>query len=412
MAKKEIAFVFSLVLMSFASSAEGGDFNSYFSPTGRISLRDPTVKFAFPIAADVSASGRIAVVACTGFSKTGVYRNCGLKVYAADGSLQRHLTLEELAKMAEPWSERRLAWLYDVAYDRKGQLFVTSARHILIFDSMGVFQRGFNLSNVGKITLENLQEVQRKGWAANILRLDVGPNGEIAGAGDGVPKPYYLHTYGQNGGLLKEFFLLDSSYYYKNNYSEFLSLGYGMDVDSLGDIWCIFEPLYKVFHYGMNGTPKGEIVGKSAVYRPANFPMPTSQKQWQRWIKSWTPVVNCGVTQSGYVLLVMLANEQGKPYMKDYDPDGDYMEGGFFIDIYDREGNLIAGGLHTPHRFLCVDPQDNIWFDLRPDTPENPGPPLSKGRSKPDREPPAVLGKYRLTLKPVMAKDGTAKTGK
>lgn len=412
MFKKVIAFLFILPLMVFVRPVESNNFDNCLSLVGKVPLRDPTVKFAFLRATDVSASGQIAAVVANGFSKTGVYRPSDLKLYAADGSLRRRLSREELEKMVKPWSERRFAWLYDVAYDKNERLFATSVWHILIFDTNGVFQRGFNLSNVGKITLDNLEEVQRKGWAANILRLDLGPNGEIAGAGDGVPKPYYLHTYTQNGKLLKEFFLLDSSYYYKNNYAEFESLGYGIDVDSLGDIWCIFEPLYKVFHYGLDGTPKGEIAGKSPVFRQANFPMPTSQKQWQRWIKSWTPPMECGVTQSGYVLLVTLANEQGKPHMKNYDPDGDCREGGFFIDIYDREGNLIAGGLHTPHRFLCVDPHDNIWFDLRPDTPENPGPPLSRGRSKPEKEPPAVLGKYKLNLKPVMAKDGSAKAGK
>jgi len=142
-----------------------------------------------------------------------------------------------------------------------------------------------------------------------------------------------------------------------------------------------------------------DIIGKSSVFKqPRDLKVPTSHKKWLHWLKTWTPVVDCGVTQSGYVILVMLAGEDGRPYMRNYDPEGDMYEGGFFIDIYDREGNMIAGGLHTPHRFLCVDPKDNIWFDLRPDTPENPGPPLSKGRSKPEKEPPAVLGKFKLNL--------------
>jgi len=183
---------------------------------------------------------------------------------------------------------------------------------------------------------------------------------------------------------------LDSSY--KGSFES-------VDVDSLGDIWCTFRLFHKVFHYGMDGAPKGDIIGKSSVFKqPRDLKVPTSHKKWLHWLKTWTPVVDCGVTQSGYVILVMLAGEDGRPYMRNYDPEGDMYEGGFFIDIYDREGNMIAGGLHTPHRFLCVDPKDNIWFDLRPDTPENPGPPLSKGRSKPEKEPPAVLGKFKLNL--------------
>lgn len=403
MTKKNMAFGFILLLTAYTSPAESGDFDNYFSIIGKVSLQDPSVKFAFLRTADVSASGRIAGVN-SGFSEIGLRRYADLKLFAADGSLRKYLSRKELQKMVESWSEHRLASLFDVAYDKKGHLFATSARHILIFDSQDVFQRGFNLSNVGKITLENLEEVQKKGWSANMVRLDVGPKGEIVGAGIGAPKPYFLHTCDQKGERFNQFLLLDEV--------DPAAFGKGMDVDSMGDIWCIYENLYKVFHYGMDGQPKSDIAGKSSVFRPPDNPKnPESHKKWLRWFKSWTPVVDCRVTQSGYVLLVMLANDQGKPYMKNYDPDGDYMEGGFFIDIYDREGNLIAGGLHTPHRFLCVDPQDNIWFDLRPDTPENPGPPLSKGRSKPDKEPPAVLGKYRLNLKPAMAKDGSTKAG-
>jgi len=72
---------------------------------------------------------------------------------------------------------------------------------------------------------------------------------------------------------------------------------------------------------------------------------------------------------------------------------GTWYKGGFFVDIYDRQGNLIAGGLHTPHRFLTVDNKDYMWFDLCNGTPENPS-----------KTGPIVLGKFRLNLKPVTVK--------
>jgi hypothetical protein len=96
----------------------------------------------------------------------------------------------------------------------------------------------------------------------------------------------------------------------------------------------------------------------------------------------------------------MLAGEKGKPYVKNYNPERKY-DGGFFIDVYDREGNLIAGGLHTPHRFLCVDDKDNLWFALAPETPENPA-----------KDGPVILAKYKLKMRPVAVKGNTSKPGR
>ncbi|HXF49436.1 MAG TPA: hypothetical protein VNL73_08450 [Verrucomicrobiae bacterium] len=391
------------------SCALAVDFNANFSLSGKVALTDSIVKFAFIKTAQVGPSGRIVSV-CAGFKKVGVRHYAGLRIYSAAGSLQKHVSIKNLRKMVEQWSNRYLVNLLDAVENHKGDLIATSSRHLLFFDRSGVLHKAIELSNLSKLDKElanagGLQEarevITKKGTWKSIYQVDVGPNGEIVGAGPGHPQPHCLHTFDSTGRLLKDFLLLEPEYADYYNFE-------GLDVDSLGDIWCVFDPFYKVFHYGMDGTSKGEILGKSSVFKsPQDRKAPSSTKKWLRWLKSWTPVVDCAATQSGYVILVMLAGEAGKPYMKSYDPEGDMYEGGFFIDIYDREGNMITGGLHTPHRFLCVDDKDNLWFDLRPDTPENPGPPLSKGRSKPEKEPTAVLGKFRLKLPPAARKAET-----
>jgi hypothetical protein len=168
-----------------------------------------------------------------------------------------------------------------------------------------------------------------------------------------------------------------------------------LDVDSLGEIWFTVSYLNKVFHYGMDGTLKKQIVGKSPLYKaPDRLEPPKEIKELINWNETWTRVAGCAATQSGYVILMMTAGEQGKPLMPSYDPiESPHPPGGLFLDIYDREGKVVALGLHTPHRFLCVDPQDNIWFNLRPQTPENPA-----------KDSPVVLGKFKLKLPPAAAK--------
>jgi hypothetical protein len=366
--------------------AESRKFGDFFSLSGKVALQDPKLKFADLRAVDVSRSGRIV----------GIYENDEeqhglLKIFTPGGRLER--TIDALER--QPY--RRYAkyvsfakgYLGDVAIMDKGEIVVAATFQILFYDSLGRFLR---LSTLGSVAIEKGQVVNKRrddpDW------VDVGPNGQIAGGGAGVPGDFYLRTYDRNGKLLKRFGTLDIKYE-----DLFYPGGMRMDVDSLGDIWFTFPSIYKVFHYGMDGSHKNDIVGKSPLYKAPDRPKaPQALKERLRWNQTWTEVVNCAVTQSGYVILIMRAT------MPSYEPPDKppypVYPGGLFLDIYDREGNMIAAGLHTPHRFLTVDKQDNFWFDLRPGTPENPA-----------KDGPVVLGKYKLNLKPAGRGEPLSKTG-
>ncbi|HXF49997.1 MAG TPA: hypothetical protein VNL73_11320 [Verrucomicrobiae bacterium] len=267
-------------------------------------------------------------------------------------------------------------------------LVTTSMAYLFIYDTLGSLKK---VVEQGNVRAQNLKEL----WGHNIERLDVAPGGEIVGIGVGYPNHNLLHLYTGDGKFIRDFFPLDSIY--TESSVKFPSV----DVDTAGDVWCVYPPFHKVFRYGINGSRKKEIVGKTQLFKPPDkLKGPISRKSWLKWLKTWTPVVECAATQSGYVLLVMLAGEKGKPFVKNYNPERMY-DGGFFIDIYDREGNLMAGGLHTPHRFLCVDDKDNLWFALAPETPENPA-----------KDGPVVLGKYKLNLKPMSVGKKVSKTGR
>ncbi|HXF49803.1 MAG TPA: hypothetical protein VNL73_10335 [Verrucomicrobiae bacterium] len=348
-----------LICAVYDLAETAGKFGDFFVPAGKVTIHDTKLNFLALWAAEVGPTGRISVIDMPyeGF--------VGLKIFSADGRF-----LHEADKLK--LFDREI--LIDHAEGNKGRIIANSMARLLFFDEKGGLQNVANIANTETGLLE-------RSWTTGVVRVDLSPTGEIVGAGIGYPKPNFLHTFDKNGKLLREFLLLDKKY--NEPYIDMTFL----DVDSMGDIWCTFPVFYKVFHYGVDGTQKKEIIGQSPLFTPPDrLKFSGSGKKWYKWLKTWTPTVGCAATQSGYVLLVMLAGEKGKPFVKSYDPEGKY-DGGFFVDIYDREGNMIAAGLHTPHRFLCVDDKDNLWFALAPGTLENP------------KDGPVVLGKYRLNLK-------------
>jgi hypothetical protein len=386
MIKRSVLVVLVSLFAVHSGSVENKKFGDFFSPAGKVTLQDPHLKFVDLHAVAVSRSGRIV----------GIYKSADephgfLKLFTSDGRLER--TVDALERQPYRRYAKYVSFakgsLYDVAVTDQGEIVVAASFQTVFYDTLGRFLR---LSNLGRVAIENDKIVHKR--RDDPRRLDIGPDGQIAGTLNGYNSDFYLQTYDRNGKPLKRFFPANSKDREMNT-----AIPNDLDVDSLGDIWCTFERRHKVFHYGMDGTPKNDIVGKSPLYKPPDrIKDPEALKERLLWYQTWTEVVSCAVTQSGYVILIMTAGEQGKSLMPTYAPDTPPYPaypypGGLFLDIYDREGNTIVTGLHTPHRFLTVDKQDNLWFDLRPQTPENP----AKGG-------PVVLGKFKLKLPPVAAK--------
>ncbi len=383
-----LKYLCPLVLILFSPfypiSAEKNSFDDLSSLQKKVTLKDPQLKFISLYTAKISPSGNVWIIDC--LPTTLNYR--GLKKFSADGRLEQTIIPPPPDSVPTEKEEK----FFGFVEDNNERVFANSARVIFVYDSGGRLRTTYP---IGTAKPKRREEV----WGSNIRKIDVAPNNKLVGVGVGFPTPNYLHIYDTKGKLLNEFFPLDSKF------AEGEALvNPGLSLDSLGDIWCTHSAFYKVFHYGVDGTQKKGITGKSSVFTPPDLSKrPTSSlKKRYQWFKTWTPIMECAATQSGYIILSMLAGEKGKPFMKNYDPEPLALYGGgIFLDVYDREGNLIVSGLHTPHRFLCVDSEDNLWFVLAPQTPENPA-----------KDGPVVLGKYKLNLKPAMAKEGSGKAGK
>lgn len=375
-----------MIVLSFTTSAalsENNRFDDLFSLQGRLTLQDSQLKFISLYTARIGPSGRISLIQSLPSGRDFV----GLKTFSVAGRLVR--TIKPPPPDSTPTEKQER--FFGFAEDEGGWMYANSMRVIFAYDSSGHLQKSYPVS------AKNPQK-REEAWGSSIMKIDIAPNNALVGVGVGFPIPNYLHIYDKSGKLLKECYPLDS------RFAEGEALiNPGLTVDSLGDVWCTHSAFYKVFHFGVDGTHRKDIMGKSSVFIPPDLSKsPNSLKKWYQWLKTWTPVVECAATKSGYVILSMLAGQKGKPLMKNYDSEPMAIYGGgIFLDIYNREGNLIAGGLHTPHRFLCVDDKDNLWFVLAPQTPENPA-----------KDGLVILGKYKLNLKPVVAEDEAAKAGK
>ena len=75
------------------------------------------------------------------------------------------------------------------------------------------------------------------------------------------------------------------------------------------------------------------------------------------------------IVKNTYLLLVIEINNLIKGFNKKY-----------VIDIWDKEGNFVAGGIQTDYRLLCRDKEDNLYFLINKD------------------EQKYSIGKYHLTL--------------
>lgn len=90
---------------------------------------------------------------------------------------------------------------------------------------------------------------------------------------------------------------------------------------------------------------------------------------------SWTQLVNLIVVKS-WVLIVLQTNNLKGNKVK------------YIIDIYNRNGDLIIGGIKTDYRLLCKDKGGDLYFLIYTDEEE-----------AIEKSPQYIIGVYSLKLK-------------
>jgi hypothetical protein len=150
------------------------------------------------------------------------------------------------------------------------------------------------------------------------------------------------------------------------------------DIDKEDIIYAIQHCDYKISKY----NPEGKLLntfGKTPYY----FRYPKVEQKidfknisrfeliskFEKLSSSWTKIIDLMIVKNTYLLLFIEINNLIKGFNKKY-----------VIDIWDKEGNFVAGGIQTDYRLLCRDKEDNLYFLINKD------------------EQKYSIGKYHLTL--------------
>jgi len=191
----------------------------------------------------------------------------------------------------------------------------------------------------------------------------------------------WINMYNSRGKYLTSFF--PSSKFNKNwvwRIGPFCSF----DVDEGDMIYAAQHCDYQVSKYDRNGKLVNSY-GKAPYYfkppdagKKIDFKNYDSQfdliKKLKELSASWTKVVGLMVVKNKYVIIVLESNNLIKGFNKKY-----------IIDVWDKEGKLVAGGIETDSRLLCKDKESFLYFLTYTDEEE----PAAK-------DPQYKIGKYSL----------------
>ncbi len=202
------------------------------------------------------------------------------------------------------------------------------SRKANVFGLQGVFKYFFHIED-GRIVKE-------------------GKNGEVIITGLVIKssnKGDCIHIYDQKGNLKKSFFPINKN----ASRHDLICDGIYFDIDQKGDLYCIQEMEYKTHHFDISG----KLIHKFSHNNPHYIPPPGKifEKKHLRsllvkWIKSWTHIV--GIHRLDNLLLITLQyTKSAHKYM---------------LDIYNKDGELVDGGLGTNFRLLHVDRKGKLYF--------------------------------------------------
>jgi len=158
------------------------------------------------------------------------------------------------------------------------------------------------------------------------------------------------------------------------------------DIDKEDIIYAVQHCDYKISKYNSEGKLL-KTFGKTPSYfkhpnikEKVDFKRFSTKFELLKRLKelsvSWTKLIDIIVVRNRYILLILEMNNLIKEFDKKY-----------VIDIWDREGNFIVGGIQTNYRLLCKNKEDCLYFLIYTDEEEHL-----------ERDPLYIIGKYCIKL--------------
>ncbi len=257
-----------------------------------------------------------------------------------------------------------------VVTDKEGKIYIADslARRISIFNEKGNYITSFIISGGH--------------WVPSIMKIGSKKEIYMGGYQENFEKPFtgtWIHKYSSKGKYLK-------SIYPTNKVARGQVVAYysncSFDIDEDDYLYAVQATEYKIYKYDSNGKLM-KTFGKVPSYfrEPQKFPPPKKwqllpRKEQEKLRRSWTHLKNLILIKNKFLLLVLEMNNLVKGFDKKY-----------VIDIYDKHGNFIVGGIKTDYKLLCKDKDDNLYFLIYTDEEE-----------ALEKVPQYIIGKYWLKL--------------
>jgi len=194
----------------------------------------------------------------------------------------------------------------------------------------------------------------------------------------------WINKYSSKGKYLTSFF---PSNKFNKNWVLRIAPFCSFDIDKEDIIYAVQHCDYKISKYNSEGKLLKTFGKTPSYFKHPNIKEKVDFKRFNTNFEllkklkelsvSWTKLIDIIVVRNRYILLILEMNNLIKEFDKKY-----------VIDIWDKEGNFIAGGVQTDYRFLCKDKDDFLYFLIYTDVED----PLEK-------DPQYIIGKFTLNIK-------------
>jgi hypothetical protein len=155
-----------------------------------------------------------------------------------------------------------------------------------------------------------------------------------------------IHIYSKEGKLKKSFLPVNQN----TVRHKFISDAVFFSLDQESNIYCIQEMEYKIHKYTMAGQLMKTFFESNPYYIPPPKKILVDKHLRSKvlnWMLSWTHIIGINIFKDR-LLFVTLKHGPGA-----YE---------YILDVYNREGNFIKGGLSTNYRLLFIDEKGNFFF--------------------------------------------------
>lgn len=246
-------------------------------------------------------------------------------------------------------------------------------RRVNKFDEKGKFLSSFIIS--------------AQHWQPFIMKINSKGHIFLGGLKENFKNPgtgEWINLYNEKGKYIKSFFKTNK---YTKEWMLSIPPQCMFDIDSQDNIYAVQHNEYKIYKYNSIGKLLRTIGNAPRYFKAPNFKEKIDLSKYyknQRKLrekltelsKSWTKLINIKIIKDNYLILVLETNNLIKDFTKKY-----------IIDIWDKEGNFIAGGIQTDYKLLCKDKSDNLYFLIYTDEEE-----------ALEKEPTYIIGKYSLKI--------------